>query len=121
MEQDTYALRAGIRLAMPALWKDTPEWRAFIAAHSRERSGMMNTLQTILGGDEAKAEATLDGVTMLVEQYLNPFTSELFWIWGEASKRTEIDGCDVTYDGEYMDEELFDAGCDPDALSWQPA
>ena len=81
----------------------------------------MYTLQAILGQHDAKAEATVDEVTMLVEQYLNPFTSELFWIWGEASKRTEIDGCDVTYDGEYMDEELFDAGFDPDAAIWQRA
>ncbi len=81
----------------------------------------MQSLQDILGRRDAKAEATVDEVTMLVEQYLNPFTHELFWIWGEASKRTDEDGSDVTYDGEYMDEELFDAGFDPDALIWQRA
>ena len=81
----------------------------------------MQSLQDILGRRDAKAEATVDEVTMLVEQYLNPFTSELFWIWGEKRLRAEIDGCDVTYDREYMDEELFDAGFDPDALIWQRA
>jgi len=121
MEQDTYALRAGIRLAMFALWKDTPEWSTFIAAYASERSGMMQSLQDILGEGDAKAEATLDGVTMLVEQFINPFDASPFCIWGEKRLRAEIDGCDVTYDREYMDEELFDAGFDPDALIWQPA
>jgi len=82
---------------------------------------MMNTLQAILGQHDAEAEATLDGVTMLVEQYVNPFDHLPFCIWGEKRLRAEIDGCDVTYDREYMDEELFDAGFDPDAAIWQRA
>ena len=81
----------------------------------------MQSLQAILGSGDAKAEATIDGVTMLVEQFINPFDASPFCIWGDASKREDPDGCDVTYDREYMDEELFDAGFDPDALIWQPA
>ena len=79
----------------------------------------MQSLQDILGGDEAKAEATLDGVTMLVEQYVNPFDKRFFWIWCDKSKQVDPDTLAVTYDREYMDEELFDAGFDPDAAIWQ--
>jgi len=79
----------------------------------------MDTLQAILGEDETRAEATIDGVTMLIEQYINPFDKRLFWIWGDKSKYSDGDGTDITYDQDYMAEELFDSGFDPDALIWQ--
>src|SRR6266702_6876151 len=72
------------------------------------------SLKEILGEGESCAEATLDEVTMRVEQYVNPFTFELFWIWGDKSKRADPDSCDVSYDREWMEEDVFDAGFDPD-------
>ena len=80
---------------------------------------MVEVLINALGNDERTAEATLDGVTMRVEQHVNPFTNELFWIWGDKSKREDESGCDVSYDRAWMEEDVFDAGFDPDALIWQ--
>jgi len=75
---------------------------------------MVEVLINALGASDRTAEATIDGVTMRVEQYVNPSTKELFWLWGQVSQ-----AFDVSYDREWMEEDVFDAGFDPDALIWQ--
>ncbi len=71
------------------------------------------SLKEILGEGESCAEATLDGVTVQVEQYPNTFTKQLFWLFAE-----ELCDFEVTYDRDYMESELAGKGFDPDAAIW---
>jgi hypothetical protein len=81
---------------------------------------MAAILTEVLRDKERAAEATADGVTMLVEQYYNADTS-LFWIFGDKAKRTDPEGWKIEQNREELLNELSARGFDPDAPIWSPS
>ena len=87
----------------------------------------MNTLASLLQHEDAAAQTLSNGVTVRVEQYINPFTHQPFWLFYDvadlprvAESAENLDLIHLTFDYEYLSEEvfgLFDA--DVDAPVWE--